>query len=41
LRLLNLREFCALFHGAELWIERVIGLPKSYTAYALPQGASA
>jgi len=39
LRLLNLGEFRALFQGAELWVERVLGLPKSYTAYALPVNA--
>ena len=36
LRLLTYREFRHLFQGAQMWVERVAGLPKSYTAYALP-----
>jgi hypothetical protein len=33
LRLLNFREFRLLFDGPQIWVERVLGLPKSYTAY--------
>ena len=36
LRLLSYREYRLLFRGAEMWVERVLGLPKSYTAYVLP-----
>jgi hypothetical protein len=36
LRLLTFREFRQLFRDARIWVERVLGLPKSYTAYALP-----
>ena len=35
LRLLTLREFRQLFQDGRMWVERVLGLPKSYTAYAL------
>jgi len=40
LRLLTFKEFRQLFPGAQIWIERVLGLPKSYTAYALPVPSS-
>jgi hypothetical protein len=33
LRLLNYREFQDLFNSPHMWVERVFGLPKSYTAY--------
>jgi len=33
LRLLNRREFRSLFNSCQIWVERVLGLPKSYTAY--------
>jgi len=36
LRLLTFREFRKLFPAGQTWVERVLGLPKSYTAYALP-----
>jgi hypothetical protein len=36
LRLLTFREFRQLFQDGRIWVERVLGLPKSYTAYALP-----
>ena len=36
LRLLSLGEYRRLFPGGPMWIERVLGFPKSYTAYALP-----
>jgi hypothetical protein len=41
LRLLSFREYEQLFPGALIWVERALGLPKSYTAYALPSGSSA
>jgi methyltransferase family protein len=37
LRLLRRTEFEQLFPGHEIWIERFLGMPKSYTAYKLPQ----
>jgi hypothetical protein len=38
LRLLNHREFQYLFEDSRMWVERVLGLPKSYTAYiTVPQ----
>ena len=40
LRLLSITEFRRLFSDADLWIERLLGLPKSYTAFCLPLGAS-
>lgn len=40
LRLLTFKEFRHLFPGAKIWIERVLGLPKSYTAYVLPVNSS-
>ncbi|HLX69613.1 MAG TPA: class I SAM-dependent methyltransferase [Verrucomicrobiae bacterium] len=40
LRLLSFGEFQQLFPGGPIWTERVLGLPKSYTAYALPSGTS-
>ena len=36
LRLLSFGEFRDLFQGGQIWVERVLGLPKSYTAYTLP-----
>jgi hypothetical protein len=36
LRLLTRMEFRSLFPEAELWIERCLDLPKSYTAFKLP-----
>jgi len=33
LRLLNCKEFRELFDNPQMWVERVLGLPKSYTAY--------
>ena len=36
LRLLTFREFRELFREGRIWVERVLGLPKSCTAYALP-----
>jgi hypothetical protein len=33
LRLLNGKEFRDLFDNPQMWVERVLGLPKSYTAY--------
>jgi hypothetical protein len=36
LRLLTFGEFRQLLPGAQIWVERILGLPKSYTAYALP-----
>src|SRR5690349_20469472 len=33
LRLLSGKEFRELFDGPQMWVERVLGLPKSYTAY--------
>ena len=40
LRLLSFREFQQLFPGGPIWVERVLGMPKSYTAYALPSPGS-
>lgn len=37
LRLLNRCEFERLFPESHVWVERTLGLPKSYTAYKLPQ----
>jgi Methyltransferase domain len=37
LRLLSFREYQLLFRGAQMWVERLLGLPKSYTAYVLPR----
>jgi Methyltransferase domain len=37
LRLLRRREFRTLFPDGHFWTERTIGLPKSYTAYKIPQ----
>jgi len=36
LRLLNYAEFSGLFGDSRICVERVVGLPKSYTAYKLP-----
>lgn len=36
IRLLKYAEFKALFPESDFWVERAIGLPKSYTAYKLP-----
>jgi hypothetical protein len=36
LRLLTYGEVRQLFPGSQIWVERLLGLPKSYTAYALP-----
>jgi hypothetical protein len=36
LRLLSYGEYRQLFPGGVIWVERLLGLPKSYTAYALP-----
>src|SRR5262245_416257 len=33
LRLLSGKEFRELFDNSQMWVERVLGLPKSYTAY--------
>ena len=41
LRLLSFEEFQQLFPGALIWVERALGLPKSYTAYALPSPSCA
>ena len=40
LRLLRLREFRSLFPASEIWTERFLGLPKSYTAFKLPTRAT-
>ena len=40
LRLLSFREYQQLFPGGRIWVERALGLPKSYTAYALPSSSS-
>lgn len=38
LRLLKRREFKQLFpDNQEIWIERFLGMPKSYTAYKIPE----
>jgi Methyltransferase domain len=39
LRLLTRTEFRGLFPDCEVWIERFLGMPKSYTAYKLPETA--
>lgn len=36
LRLLTASEFRSLFADAQVWVERLFGMPKSYTAYLLP-----
>jgi hypothetical protein len=41
LRLLRFREMKQLFPKGDIWIERVLGMPKSYTAYRLSQEAPA
>lgn len=40
LRLLSFGEFQQMFPDGSTWVERVLGLPKSYTAYALPSSSS-
>jgi hypothetical protein len=41
IRLLRFVEFQALFPESDIWIERALGLPKSYTAFKLPVPAIA
>lgn len=41
LRLLRRAEFRSLFPRSEIWTERFLGLPKSYTAFELPAFSSA
>jgi hypothetical protein len=41
LRLLSFNEYQQLFPGGLIWVERVFGAPKSYTAYTLPSVSSA
>ena len=36
IRLMRRPEVAQLFPDGEIWIERMLGLPKSYTAYKLP-----
>ncbi|WP_050785635.1 class I SAM-dependent methyltransferase [Pedosphaera parvula] len=36
LRLIDRNEFNGMFPQASIWLERMIGLPKSYTAYKVP-----
>lgn len=40
LRLLNAKEFNRLFADSRVYTERVLGWPKSYTAYKLPEAAT-
>lgn len=36
LRLINRKEFDQIFPNSSIWVERMLGLPKSYTAYKIP-----
>lgn len=40
LRLLNAKEFQRLFAGSSIYVERMLGCPKSYIAYRLPGTAA-
>lgn len=40
IRLLKFAEFQSMFPRSNIWVERLLGIPKSYTAYKLPEMAT-